>query len=163
MAFGEFIRAAIFIVAGIELWMVIDLLITIRKQKKKLAKKDQDIHKLEFTLDEKQDTVDVLNKQIKNLTDNKENPDRKVSLYDCASLFAESMSDKFRSVSNDSAIFLITSDGNKVSSIINGDDDLLRNMVAFVVARDEETRSIVGDGFVAALQHLQETDNKENT
>lgn len=83
--------------------------------------------------------------------------DRKVNLYECASLFAESMNDKFpHGCSDGSAILLITTDGKRISSLIDGGDDLIRQMVANLTANDKSLRILIADGIVAAIKHSLE-------
>lgn len=85
----------------------------------------------------------------------------KISLYDCASLFGESMHEKFpNGCSDGSAIFLIATDGSRISSLIDGDDDLIRTMVAQVAYCDEELRNLIGNGLVAAVQELNRRNNE---
>ncbi len=90
----------------------------------------------------------------------KEDTERNVSLYECASLFAETMNGKFpQGCPEGSAIFFAVTDGDKVTSIINGDDDLIRNLIAYLAMNDEELRNIIGDGLVAAINVCKEEDS----
>lgn len=79
---------------------------------------------------------------------------KKVNLYECASLFAESMNDKFpNGCADGSAVLLITTDGKRLSSLVDGDDNLITKMVANFVVNDKDTRNLVANGVVAAIQH----------
>lgn len=79
-----------------------------------------------------------------------------VTLYDCVKLFIETMDNKFPDTCENSAIFLISSDGKKVSGMFNGSEDLIRDMIAYHLAKDRDLRSIVGDALVAAIKHLKD-------
>lgn len=80
--------------------------------------------------------------------------ENKISLFECTSLFAETMHERFpNGCLDDSAIFLIATDGSKLSSLIDGNDDILRSLIANVAVRDKEVRNMIGDGLIAAMQY----------
>lgn len=83
-----------------------------------------------------------------------EETQKKVTLYDCAKLFIETMDEKFPDTCEDSAIFLIATDGNKVSGMFNGTEDFVRDMIAYYLVQDKDLRDIVRDALIAAIQHV---------
>lgn len=87
----------------------------------------------------------------------------KLGLYECTSLFIDAMSNKFPDTSQDSAVFIAVTDGKKMSSWINGDDNLIRKLLAQVAITDEEIRNIIGDSLVAAIQNLKLNKHKDDT
>lgn len=93
-----------------------------------------------------------------------ETKEKKVNMYDCAVLFAETINEKFPNGCPDgSALILAVTDGNKISSIINGDDDLIINLIADLSLRDSELCTLIGEGLTAALKYkIKEKLEKEN-
>ena len=79
--------------------------------------------------------------------------ENKVSIYDCASMFAETMNNKYPEGDNGSALLLVTSDGDRLSCYIGGDDDLIRKMIAQITVEDKELRGLIGDGLIAGVRH----------
>lgn len=81
----------------------------------------------------------------------------KLDLYDCATLFLESMHERCPyGCPDDSAIFLVVTNGKNISAIIDGDDGLLRSLIANAAVHDKKVRDLIGDGLIAAIQHEQE-------
>lgn len=77
-----------------------------------------------------------------------------IDLYQCASLFAESMNDRFpNGCAKGSAIFMVASNGDKVTSIIDGKDPLIGQMLANVAAGDVELAELIGNSMVAAINY----------
>lgn len=85
---------------------------------------------------------------------NGETEDRQVTMYDCVKLFIETMDKKYPDASEDSVAFLVATDGNRISSMINGDDELIRNALCYLIIKDDGVKSIIADSLVAAFDHL---------
>ena len=72
----------------------------------------------------------------------------------------EEMNKRFPKECEDgSTVFIVASDGNKVSSLFGGDDDTMRAMISFVTLKDDELRNIVGDGLLSTVTLLTPSDN----
>ena len=81
----------------------------------------------------------------------------KVNLYDCGSLFAETMHGRFPDgCPEGSAISFAVTDGSRMSSIIDGEDNLVKDIISNLCLDDEEVMGIVGDGLLAAMRYKQE-------
>lgn len=65
-----------------------------------------------------------------------------MNLYECTSLFAESMHEQFEGNQDDCAIFLVCTDGKKLVQLIDGDDKLLWRALVHIT-RDKETRNLL--------------------
>lgn len=79
-----------------------------------------------------------------------------MTLFDCASLFAESMSEKFSKSSDDSAIFMVATNGKHLAYLVEGSDELSAQMIANLAIMEEEARSVVGEGLLRAINYLKE-------
>jgi hypothetical protein len=79
---------------------------------------------------------------------------QKPTMYECAKLFIETMDHMFPDANEDSAVFLLATDGKKVSSMFNGDDSLIRQTLSYFIVNDEDIKNIVGNSLVAAYRYL---------
>lgn len=77
-----------------------------------------------------------------------------MNLYQCAQLFAETMKERFDNP-GECAIFLAATDGKKLVQLINGDDGLVKRIIAHV-SMDTETRNLILEGAITAAQAAKE-------
>lgn len=88
--------------------------------------------------------------------DGSEDKDKVLSLFDCATLFAESMHEQFpHGCPKGTPIFMVTTDGKKLAYLLEGPDDVIINMIAQLAVADEESLNIIGEGVVKAINHLK--------
>lgn len=85
--------------------------------------------------------------------------EKKLTLYDCATLFIESMPEKFPKGDNSSAILMLATNGKKLAYLMEGPDELVSHMVSQLSIVDEEARNVIGEGIVKALNHLKNQKN----
>lgn len=79
-----------------------------------------------------------------------------LSLYDCATLFAESMHEKFPGgCPKGTATLLISTNGKKMAYLLEGPDSLAVHMISQLCVMDEEVRNVLGEGLVNAINHLK--------
>lgn len=86
---------------------------------------------------------------------------KKKTLYECVRTFLTQMSERYPDTSDleDSTVFIIASDGSKVSSLFGGDNDTMKAMISFVTFRDDELRDVVGEGLQSTINLLKSTSN----
>lgn len=85
---------------------------------------------------------------------------KKLTLYDCATLFAESMHEQFPDgCPGGTSIFMVSTNGKQLAYLLEGPDDVSANMIAQFAIVDEDARNIIGQGLIGAINHLK---NKEN-
>ena len=77
---------------------------------------------------------------------------KQMNLYDCASLFAETMNERFPHGSENCGIIMFMSDGKKYGSLVDGDDGLLKQIMANV-AQDEDLSALLCEGLVKGIEH----------
>lgn len=82
--------------------------------------------------------------------------EKKLTLYDCATLFIETMDDKYPDACEDSAVFLVASNGQKVSGMFNGADDLVCQTLTHYIVKDSGVRSIITSALITAMQYLND-------
>ena len=80
----------------------------------------------------------------------KEEKTKKVSLYDCTRLFIEALNNRFPDTVEDSAIVLMVTDGKKTSAVFNGSDELMKDLIAYHIFKDEDVKNIIIDGLMTA-------------
>ena len=91
------------------------------------------------------------------MSDNK----KEMSLYDCSALFAESMHEKFPNGCEGTAIFLVATDGKKVSSLVEGSDILISQMIAHLAHTDGELKDLITES-IDDVNKYEAEHNREN-
>lgn len=85
-----------------------------------------------------------------------------MNLFECASLFGETMNERFPDGDDGCAIFMVATDGKKMSSLTSGKDRLVHQMVANVAAKDEELRDLIADAVMKAYDYALEQEEDED-
>ena len=85
---------------------------------------------------------------------------KKLTLYDCATLFAESMHEQFPGgCPEGTSIFMVATNGKTLAYLMEGPDEKIIDMIAKLSVSDGEILAIIGEGVVRAVNHLK---NREN-
>lgn len=93
--------------------------------------------------------------------DGSEDKDKVLSLFDCATLFAESMHEQFpHGCPKGTPIFMITTNGKQLAYLLEGPDDVIIDMIARLAITDEQALNIIGEGVVKAINHLRNEASK---
>lgn len=82
---------------------------------------------------------------------------KKKSLYECVRTFLDQMNRRYPdgSDSDGSTVFIIASDGKKISSLFGGDDDTMAAMISYVTFNDDEVKTVVANGLLSTVTLLQ--------
>ena len=78
---------------------------------------------------------------------------KKMTLYDYATLFAETVNEQFKTESEECGIIMIMSNGDKWSSLVHGKDVALKNMMANVAITDKDLSELMCVGLAAGIKH----------
>lgn len=76
---------------------------------------------------------------------------KKLNLYDHIKMFLDDMNKQFPDGCDESTVFIIASNGKKISSLFGGDDSVMRDMISYVALKDDEIRNIVGDALLGVI------------
>lgn len=76
---------------------------------------------------------------------------KQMNLYECASIFTETMDEQFGNKADGCAIWMVCTDGEHITTLINGSDDLLAAAMAHVMM-DKSTRDLVIEGASMAIK-----------
>lgn len=79
--------------------------------------------------------------------------EKKMNLYQCTQLFAETMREQYDNP-GECAIVLIATDGKKITKLINGSDSLLKRAITHV-SMDDETRSLIAQAVMDAVKEIK--------
>ena len=93
------------------------------------------------------------------MSENTSKEEKKINLYDCAALFAETMKERFPDGCDGSAILMMVTNGKKISYLMDGTDELITTMVAQMAIRDKEIMDIFSNGIKRAVDHLNKQDD----
>ena len=87
--------------------------------------------------------------------------DRQVNLYECSTMFAETMKEKF-GARHDGAIFMAATDGEKFTQLISGSDQNLHNMLCNMLVDDEVFELVAGAMVALGRLETSEVNGKDH-
>lgn len=77
-----------------------------------------------------------------------------LTLYECTKMFIETMDNDFPDACENSGVFLVATDGKKVSAMFNGNDELITDVIVHYIIYDKTIRDILDHAFDKALRYL---------